>query len=449
MVRRQEKILHTAVIVLLANSYVLNRMWHIPAIFLVLLILAFVWMQFVPAYHTKEIHSMRLRVCYSGCRLLFLFIISTFITILFSIFGYAGILPGMGSFLQEIRFWLLHSVIAFLVEAIVFWNGMIRVYVTSIQLGIRIRVLGVLFGMVPIAHLIMLGIILHTVWKEVCFEEVKLRQNIARKDEQICATKYPILLVHGVFFRDFRYLNYWGRIPAELTTNGACIYYGNQPSALSVAENAEYIAKRIRGVLAETGAEKINIIAHSKGGLDCRYAISKLGMANQVASLTTINTPHRGCEFADYLLEKIPKRQQRMLENVYNRTLLKMGDPKADFMSAVKDLTVASCRKRNEQLPDMPGVYYQSVGSKLNVPANGRFPLNFTTRLVARFDGVNDGLVGESSFPWGENYKFLTVKGKRGISHGDMIDLNRENFDGFDVREFYVQLVCQLKKKGF
>ena len=30
-----------------------------------------------------------------------------------------------------------------------------------------------------------------------------------------------------------------------------------------------------------------------------------------------------------------------------------------------------------------------------------------------------------------------------------MIDLNRENFDGFDVREFYVQLVGKLKKMGY
>ena len=58
------------------------------------------------------------------------------------------------------------------------------------------------------------------------------------------------------------------------------------------------------------------------------------------------------------------------------------------------------------------------------------------------FDGPNDGLVGEESFRWGQNYQFLTVSGKRGISHGDMIDLNRENIKGFDVREFYVQVVA-------
>ena len=30
-----------------------------------------------------------------------------------------------------------------------------------------------------------------------------------------------------------------------------------------------------------------------------------------------------------------------------------------------------------------------------------------------------------------------------------MIDLNRENIEGFDVREFYVNLVKDLKEKGF
>ena len=29
-----------------------------------------------------------------------------------------------------------------------------------------------------------------------------------------------------------------------------------------------------------------------------------------------------------------------------------------------------------------------------------------------------------------------------------MIDLNRENIEGFDVREFYVQLVAELKTRG-
>jgi triacylglycerol lipase len=78
----------------------------------------------------------------------------------------------------------------------------------------------------------------------------------------------------------------------------------------------------------------------------------------------------------------------------------------------------------------------------------GQFPLNFSYHLVNHFSGENDGLVSEDSFIWGHNYRLLQPSGKRGISHGDMIDLNRTNIPGFDVREFYVELVSDLKNRG-
>lgn len=345
--------------------------------------------------------------------------------------------------------WGINTAITILVEAIVFWNGIIRVYLTSVQLGVRIRVIGILCGWIPVVHLIALGLIIRVVAKEVEVENARIVLNEKRKEQQICKTKYPILLVHGVFFRDFRYLNYWGRVPKELEMNGAELYYGNQQSAASVADCAVELREKIQEIIDKTGAEKINIIAHSKGGLDSRYAISILGAAPYVASLTTINTPHRGCEFADFLLDKIPENQKKLLENSYNTALKRLGDKNPDFISAVTDLTAKMCEARNEKVLDAKNVYYQSVGSKLNRARGGRFPLNFSYHLVKMFDGANDGLVGEKSFSWGEQFRLLTVNGKRGISHGDMIDLNRENFDDFDVREFYIQLVADLKRKGF
>ena len=74
--------------------------------------------------------------------------------------------------------------------------------------------------------------------------------------------------------------------------------------------------------------------------------------------------------------------------------------------------------------------------------------MNFSYLLARLFDGPNDGLVSETSAKWGESYTFLTASGKRGISHGDVIDLNRTNIEGFDVREFYVELVADLKTRG-
>ena len=74
--------------------------------------------------------------------------------------------------------------------------------------------------------------------------------------------------------------------------------------------------------------------------------------------------------------------------------------------------------------------------------------MNVAYPIVRFFDGPNDGLVSETSFAFGEKYTLLTPKGDRGISHGDMIDLNRENIEDFDVREFYVGLVEELKGRG-
>ena len=255
-------------------------------------------------------------------------------------------------------------------------------------------------------------------------------------------------MVHGVFFRDYKHISYWGRIPEELRKNGAQVFYGNQHSAASVKDSAEELTERIKQILDETGCDKINVIAHSKGGLDIRYAMSYCGVAPHIASVATINTPHRGCEFADYLLTAISEDVQNKVANVYNNAMRKLGDKNPDFMSAVQDLTYSACKDRDKEMQIPKGVYCQSVGSKLNRATSGKFPTNLTYHLVKHFDGPNDGLVAETSFSWGEKYTFLTAKGKRGISHGDMIDMNRENLYGFDVREFYVQLVAELKEKG-
>jgi triacylglycerol lipase len=135
--------------------------------------------------------------------------------------------------------------------------------------------------------------------------------------------------------------------------------------------------------------------------------------------------------------------------DAYNRTLKKLGDTNPDFLSAVTQLTATYCADFNSNNPQPEGVYCQSVGSVLPKAGGGKFPLNFSHHIVSYYDGENDGLAGERSFPWGDRYICLRPKTSRGISHGDMIDLNRQNFEGFDVREFYVDLVKDLKDKGF
>ena len=386
--------------------------------------------------------------CHLGTRILEVFLVST-TAIVLCVFAFEFITDTWNIDANPV-FWLTAAVIALLIEFVLFWIGIILVYVSSLQLGLRSRVIGALCGWIPLVNLFCLVGIIRTCRAEVAVERALELRDQKRAAQQICRTKYPILLVHGVFFRDSKYLNYWGRIPAELEKNGAVLYYGEHNSAAAVADSAVELEKRIEEIVDQTGCEKVNIIAHSKGGLDSRMAIATTSAGKYVASLTTINTPHRGCEFADYLLNEIPEDQQKVIADGYNTVAAKLGDKDPDFLAAVYDLTSEKCKERNEVVLDDPDVYYQSVGSVLQEASSGQFPLNFTYHLVKYFDGENDGLVGVDSFEWGDSLTMLRNDGvKRGISHADMIDLNRENIKGMDVREFYVQLVSGLREKGF
>lgn len=411
--------------------------------FIPIAILMLIFVNVFSSLAKRNYPSFRLRLCSHGSELLLYFAITIFFSFLIYLFS------GLQFHNNDWKNWTISLIVCVIFEAITFWNGIISVYCTSSQLGVSHRVIGIILGWVPIANLVALWVIISITLKEVNFEIQKNEINFNRKDLQICKTKYPILLIHGVFFRDSAYFNYWGRVPEELIKNGATIYYGNHCSASSVKDSAEEISAKIKEIVEKTGCEKVNIIAHSKGGLDCRYAISHCGVADYVASLTTVNTPHRGCGFADYLLYKLSDKIKNNIANTYNNTLTKLGDKNPDFIAAVTDLTEENCRKINAITKNIDSVYYQSVGSKLNYANGGTFPLNFSYHLVKYFNGANDGLVDENSFIWGSNFKFVTVKGKRGVSHADVIDLNRQNIKDFDVREFYVQLVSELKSKGY
>ncbi len=409
---------------------------------------AFLWVNIRPI-PTKTGPTRRIQRLAEGCELLWLFAAVCCVTLcvqagcLWSMFAVTG---GRDGAVFGVALELL---LAVLLLAVVFWNGMVRVYLTSVQLGIKHWVLAALCGWIPLVNVWYLVKIIHICGDEVEFEIQKWELDAVRAESEVCKTKYPLLMVHGVFFRDFRYLNYWGRIPKELRRNGATVYYGQQQSAAAVEDSGKELAERIRQIVEETGCGKVNIIAHSKGGLDSRAAIAHCGMAPYVATLTTINTPHRGCIFAEYLLGKVPQAARLKIAAAYNAAMKKMGDPNPDFLAAVTDLTESACLARNQATPDAPGVVYESVMSYCKKAQHGKFPLNMTYPIVKHFDGLNDGLVSVESAKWGERFTLLEPQGKRGISHGDVVDLNRENIRGFDVREFYVKLVADLKRRGF
>lgn len=381
----------------------------------------------------------RLRVLRGGYELLYLFAICFVLQCVIWVHTFAA---------RSLLFWL-NVLLSAAIMFVPLLNGVLRIFFCSTQVGLLWRILLLLFWWCPGFNLYLVLRAGAAARREYRFELAQVERTTARASSELCKTRYPLLMVHGIFFRDWQFLDYWGRIPLILQANGARVYFGKQQSADAVSRSAEELCEQILRIIETEDCEKVNIIAHSKGGLDARCAITHYGMDKYVASLTTVNTPHRGCNFADLLLRILPAGLVRFLAKRYNALFRRLGDTDPDFEKGVRDLTAARCAEFNRETPDCPGVYYQSVMSRLRGACSTIFPMNLCWLLIHRLDGDNDGLVAVDSAIWGEYRGLIETPHRKGISHGDVVDLLRENIPDFDVREYYVQLVHDLKRRGF
>lgn len=268
--------------------------------------------------------------------------------------------------------------------------------------------------------------------------------------------RFPILLVHGMGFRDTRLINYWGRIPKALEKWGAEVYYGRQDSNGSIESNALQLAVSLDEALAASGAQKVNIIAHSKGGLEARYLISSLGYEDKVASLTTISTPHNGSVTVDRLISftrPVVRLGCKAVDLWYGIT----GDRFPDTYSAVCSFETKNAEEFNRKNPDSHKVYYQSYAFAMKKPVSDIF-LGWTWLVVNHFEGENDGLLAPRASKW-TNFKGVYYGSSgRGISHCDEVDmrrlpLSRRSAEGegqlSDITELYIDIAEGLKDLGF
>ena len=70
--------------------------------------------------------------------------------------------------------WIVAAVFLAVIETIIFWTGIIMVYISSVQLGINHRVMGIALGWVPIANILMLGKIVRICSAEIQTETQRL-----------------------------------------------------------------------------------------------------------------------------------------------------------------------------------------------------------------------------------------------------------------------------------
>lgn len=275
-----------------------------------------------------------------------------------------------------------------------------------------------------------------------------VQRGIVKND---CATKYPILLVHGIAFRDdVPFMKYWSKIPKKLEQQGAKVYLAHQNAFNSHIENALLIRERLIEILDETGSEKVNIIAHSKGGVEARYMISRLGMADKVASLTTLATPHRGSALADTIFTFLERKNlTNKVLRIANKYARLMGDKNPDVFLAGTELTVEYMPYFNQSVPDIPTVYYQSYGGVVNndYPA---WHIRIQQKLMQKAEGDNDCIVSKNSYQWANFKGVVQSSDGFGISHFDIVGMRYvSQASSFDANYFMIEVVRDLKGRGY
>jgi triacylglycerol lipase len=257
------------------------------------------------------------------------------------------------------------------------------------------------------------------------------------------------MLVHGAGFRDktMGFINYWGRIPAYLSKNGIKIYYGNTDAWGSIEVNASILKKQIEKIIAKENVEKVTIIAHSRGGLEARYMINKLGMDNAVASLTTISTPHHGVMLMNIAC-LMPDKLYKLISFLVNTWFKMVGDKQPDFFKSSRQLSKLYSRDFNKNNPNAENIYYQSYAAQMKYPFSD-ITFLFLNILIKITDGENDGLCPVESAKWGDFKGVVTTSGIFGISHSGIIDLYRVPYKGISIPEWYLNIIKDLFLKGY
>jgi triacylglycerol esterase/lipase EstA (alpha/beta hydrolase family) len=257
----------------------------------------------------------------------------------------------------------------------------------------------------------------------------------------------PIVLLHGAAgFDQLGPLEYYYGVSGDLTEAGHQVMATDVSPLQTIEVRAEQLAEQIDAFLAETGAERVHLVAHSQGGLDARFLISSLGYGDRVATLTTISSPHHGTRVADVALGIIPGEVEELLGLLIDFVVGAVDGSEQDVVAQLYQFTEEHAVEFNAANPDDPRVEYYSVAgiTQLN-PLADPFdndvcdPLFLPTFAVLDPHGPNDGLVPVESATHG------TLLGTVPADHLDEVgQLFGTTALGFDHRDFYLALAAFL-----
>ncbi len=256
--------------------------------------------------------------------------------------------------------------------------------------------------------------------------------------------KYPILLVHGMALKDLKFFKAFGNIEKILRSEGYIVYTSTQDGFGSIETNAIQLKKQILDILEKENVDKINLIAHSKGGLDSKYLIEHLDMNDKIASLTTLCTPFKGSIIATLSL-KLPRFIKKIIVFFINFWYRIFKDEKPDALKVAEELKERDSLEI-ETLNISHNIYCQSYSTTLKRKRDDfllSIPLMFS-RYYKK--DKTDGLVSQESTKF-ENYKGDCLD--ESISHNDIVDFLPNKKKQEKIFKFYKDLCKDLEKRGF
>jgi triacylglycerol lipase len=229
------------------------------------------------------------------------------------------------------------------------------------------------------------------------------------------ATRYPVVLVHGMFgFDSIAGVDYWYGVAEDLRKYGADVYTTQVPALDSTIARGEALLPQVQAIAAVHG--KVNLIGHSHGGPTARY-IARV-RPDLVASVTSVGSPHKGSPVADLIYGSPAESLAASLGNALGGLIdvLSGGGYNQDMRSSLQSLTTQGSAEFNSFAPagipttacgegaySANGVLFYSWGGT-GVLTNVLDPsdaLLGTTSLAFGFS-QNDGLVGRCSSRFGK-----------------------------------------------
>jgi triacylglycerol lipase len=219
-------------------------------------------------------------------------------------------------------------------------------------------------------------------------------------------TRYPIVLVHGLFgFDSFLGLDYFYGIPSALRQDGARVYVAQVSAANSTEVRGEQLLAQVKTILALTGASKVNLVGHSHGGPTIRYVA---GVApHLVASATSIGGVNKGSRVADILRGTVPAGtlSETLVNNAAKAfvALINLGSGGTSLpqtpTAALNSLTTAGSAAFNQRFPQAVPAGCGSGAATVN---GVRYYSWTGTQPVTNLLDVSDGPLGIMSLVFGE-----------------------------------------------